>query len=291
VSLLERVLSCRRHDLAGLVPFEVAGVRYGHAQPAFAGALFALGGAFVKTPRGIALRDDLDAPSARTAAVAADLERLARAEVLTGWHGEHYPVVEAWGEPEAFRVERAAAAPLGVKAFGVHLNAWVRGPGEPRLWVATRSASRRHAPGKLDHLVAGGQPAGLTLEENLVKECGEEAGLPPELARRAVPTGTFAYVASLPEGLRDDTLFTYELELPEDFAPRNTDGEVESFRLVPASEVRERLRATDDFKWNVGPCVILFLLRHGVIGPDDPEHDALLRELDAPVGGKPRPAG
>lgn len=279
MSLLERILACRRHDFAGLVPFEVGGVRYGHAQPAFAGALFALGGAFVRTPRGIALRSDLETPAARTAAVAADLERLAKAEVLTGWHGERYPVVNAWGEPEAFRVERAAAAQLGVKAFGVHLNAWVGGAGEPRLWVAKRSATRTHAPGKLDHLVAGGQPAGLTLEENLVKECAEEAGLPPELARRAVPTGTFAYVASLPEGLRDDTLFTYELELPAEFQPQNTDGEVESFQLTPASEVRERLRTTDDFKWNVGPCVIGFLLRHGVIAPDDPEYVALRTEL------------
>jgi 8-oxo-dGTP pyrophosphatase MutT (NUDIX family) len=282
VSLLERILACRRHDLTGLLPFEVAGVRYGRVAPAFAETLLARKGAFVRTARGIALRPDLTTPATRTAAVEADLRALAERGDITGWHGEHYPVVTAWGEPEAFRVERAAAARLGVKAFGVHLNGWVRGAGEPRLWVAKRSGNRAHAPGKLDHLVAGGQPAGLTLEENLVKECAEEAGLPADLARRAVPAGTFAYLGSLPEGLRDDTLFTYDLELPADLRPRNVDGEVESFHLWPASEVRERVRTTDDFKWNVGPCVIGFLLRQGVIRPEDPEFEDLVRELGLP---------
>jgi 8-oxo-dGTP pyrophosphatase MutT (NUDIX family) len=279
VSLLERVLACRRHDLTGMLPFEIAGMRYGWTAPRFAEALLTRRGAFVKSPRGITLRAHLVEPAERTAAVEKDLRDLARLGLLTGWHGEHYPVVAAWGQPEAFRLERAAAEPLGVKAFGVHLNGWVKSASGPLLWVAQRSRTRHHAPGKLDHLVAGGQPAGLTLAENLAKECAEEAGLPQDLAARAVPAGTFSYVGSLPGGLRDDTLFTYDLELPADFRPRNVDGEVEAFHLWPAAEVRERLRTTDDFKWNVGPCVIGFLLRHGVIGASDPEYAALRREL------------
>ena len=33
------------------------------------------------------------------------------------------------------------------------------------------------APGQLDNLIAGGQPVGLTLEQNLIKEAYEEAGV------------------------------------------------------------------------------------------------------------------
>lgn len=279
MSLLAKVLACRRHDLAGLVPFEVEGVRLGWTAPAFARALTEHRGAFVATPRGLTLRPDLATAAARTEAVERDLRALAERGLVPGWRDEQYPVVSAWGRPEAFRVERAAASRLGTKAFGVHVNAWVRREPEPHLWVARRSRLRRHAPGKLDHLVAGGQPAGLSLAENLVKECAEEAGVPAALARRAVPAATFAYHCSLPDGFRDDTLFVYDLEVPPDFEPEAVDGEVESFALRPASWVRERLRTSDEFKFNVGPCILGWLLRHGVVGPDDPEHAALLAAL------------
>jgi 8-oxo-dGTP pyrophosphatase MutT (NUDIX family) len=279
VSLLEKVLACRRHDLSGLLPFEVAGVRYGWVAPAVAGLLVNQRGAFVRTGRTLALRSDLTTPSDRTREVEADLRALERAGLVRNWRGEQYRVVTAWDEPEAFRVERAAAPRLGTKAFGVHVNAWVRSPGGPLLWVAKRSATRAHAPGKLDHLVAGGQPAGLTLGQNLVKECAEEAGLPADLALRAVPAAPFRYLCSLPEGLRDDTLFVYDLEVPADFEPRAVDGESESFALRPSEWVRDTLRDTDEFKFNVGPCILGWLLRQGVVGPRDPEHAALVEAL------------
>jgi 8-oxo-dGTP pyrophosphatase MutT (NUDIX family) len=211
--------------------------------------------------------------------VEARLRALADQGRLGGWRGEPYAVVTRFAGPEALRVERAAAPWLGVRAFGVHVNAWVRGPRGPRLWVALRSRTKATHPGKLDHLVAGGQPAGLGLRENLAKEAMEEAGVPPGLAQRAVAVAPFRYRLLTPEGLRDDTLFVYDLELPAEFEPRALDGEVEQFRLVAADEVLGRLRASDDFKYNVGPCILGFLLRQGVLGPQDPERAALLAEL------------
>jgi hypothetical protein len=41
----------------------------------------------------------------------------------------------------------------------------------------------------LDNMVAGGQPLGIGLMENVIKECGEEAGIPEAIARRAIPIG------------------------------------------------------------------------------------------------------
>ena len=38
-------------------------------------------------------------------------------------------------------------------------------------------------------MVAGGQPHGLSPAENVLKECQEEAGVPLDLAKRALPTG------------------------------------------------------------------------------------------------------
>lgn len=42
-----------------------------------------------------------------------------------------------------------------------------------------------------------------------------------------------------------------------------TDGEVESFRLVPISEVANIIRTTSFFKTNCNVVIIDFLIRHG----------------------------
>lgn len=46
-------------------------------------------------------------------------------------------------------------------------------------------------------------------------ECQEEANVPPELARRAIPTGAVSYEAIYNGGLKRDVLFTFDLHLPQ----------------------------------------------------------------------------
>jgi thiamine pyrophosphokinase len=120
-------------------------------------------------------------------------------------------------------------------------------------------------PGKLDHIAAGGVPAGLSPYETLIKEAGEEAGIPPALAAQARPTATLAYRMRRPEGLRRDHLVCYDLDLPADFTPVATDGEVAGFELWPTARVMEAVRDTDDFKFNVNLALIDLFLRLGLI--------------------------
>jgi hypothetical protein len=134
-------------------------------------------------------------------------------------------------------------------------------------------------PGKLDHIVAGGVPAGLGLAETLVKEAGEEASIPPELAAAAVHVGAIGYAMERAEGLRRDWLHCYDLELPEDFIPEAADGEVEAFELWPLGRVVETVRDTDDFKFNVNLVLIDLFIRHGVI--TGAEAVSLRAELEA----------
>ncbi|KIY91613.1 Nudix hydrolase 20, partial [Monoraphidium neglectum] len=131
--------------------------------------------------------------------------------------------------------------------------------GGKRLWVARRSSTKQTWPGKLDHIVAGGQPFGLSCRENVVKECGEEASIPQELASQAVATGFVSYVSILPEGLKPDVLFTYDLKLPPDFVPKPQDGEVEEFMLWDLPKVADVIAHTDDYKPNCGVVVMDFL--------------------------------
>jgi len=59
----------------------------------------------------------------------------------------------------------------------------------------------------------------------------------------------------------------------------NTDGEVESFALWPIEEVLARVRAGEDFKFNVNLVVIDLAIRHGLIAPDDPDYQEIWQGL------------
>jgi hypothetical protein len=85
----------------------------------------------------------------------------------------------------------------------------------------------------------------------------------------------------VPRGLRDDVLFVYDLEMPDDFKPLNTDGEIVEFMLMEAREVLARVRDTDDFKFNVNLILIDFALRHGLLTAEDPDYLALVSGLRA----------
>lgn len=71
-----------------------------------------------------------------------------------------------------------------------------------------------------------GQPFGIGLMENVIKECEEEAGIPLSLAKKARPAGCISYATIEENGVKQDVLFVYDLLLPEDFLPQPNDGEV-----------------------------------------------------------------
>lgn len=188
---------------------------------------------------------------------------------LCRWRGELFDVRADTNASVLGQVDRGAMPVLGIEAVGVHVNGLVERADGPHLWIARRAADKALDPGKLDHIVAGGVPAGLTAEETLVKEAAEEAAIPAELARRAVRLGTIAYAMERAEGLRRDVLYCYDLTLPEDFRPHAADGEVESFALWPLPRVLAEVRETDEFKFNVNLVLIDLFLRRGLIeGPD-----------------------
>jgi len=77
-----------------------------------------------------------------------------------------------------------------------------------------------------------GSRTGLSLRENLAKEAEEEAGIPEHLIAAARPVGVIRYAKAIPHGVRRDTLYVFDLEVPQDFAPQNRDGEASDFRLM-----------------------------------------------------------
>jgi 8-oxo-dGTP pyrophosphatase MutT (NUDIX family) len=168
---------------------------------------------------------------------------------------------------------------LGLRSFGIHVNGFVREGDRLKLWVGKRARDKATAPGKLDHLIAGGQPLGLSLQDNLIKEAWEEAGMTAELARRARPVGLISYRTVFTDGQRDDVLFCYDIEVPADWRPEPQDDEVEHFELWPLEQAIERLQRTDDFKFNVGLVLVDFLMRHGYLPPSAPGYERIAHLL------------
>jgi 8-oxo-dGTP pyrophosphatase MutT (NUDIX family) len=194
------------------------------------------------------------------------------------WRNEAFDVRAVAGGPVLAVLDRGALPSFGVVSEGVHVNGLVRRAEGLHVWIARRSRTKHLDPGKLDHLVAGGIPAGLSPAQTLVKEAAEEAAVPEALAATARHVGIVRYAMERPEGLRRDRLHCYDLALPEDFAPRAVDGEVESFELWPVARVLEAVRHTDDFKFNVNLVLIDLFLREGLI--DRPAAEVLRAALE-----------
>ncbi|MES9853165.1 MAG: DUF4743 domain-containing protein [Candidatus Thiodiazotropha sp. L084R] len=205
--------------------------------------------------------------------------KLVDLKVMTHRHGERYPVTSSGRDSAIATIDRAAAAFFGLRAYGQHLNGFIRSKDGLKLWIARRASDRRIFPDHLDNMVAGGLPHNLTLTENLYKECQEEASVPSTLVDRAIPVGALTYCTETKVGLKPDTLYCYDLELPEEFIPHNSDGEVAEFTLMSVDEVAERVAITDEFKPNCNLVVIDFLVRHGIINPETPGYLELVHGL------------
>lgn len=271
-SLLRHVAACRTAVLpGGRLPFRLGPHRVGWLAPDMAERVVAEG---ARRDGGAIVLDD-------PAALPQLARRLADAGALR-WRDEAFDVRAAPDGPALAQIDRGAVPCFGVLSQGAHLNGLVRRAGETWLWVGRRAADRLMDPGKLDHLAAGGVTAGHTPDSTLLKEAGEEAGLSPDLLRDARQVATISYAMERPEGLRRDVLHCYDVDLPESFAPRPVDGEIESFELWPLRQVLDRVRRTDDFKFNVNLVLIDLFLREGVIDPA--EAHQLRAALDAPVG-------
>ena len=74
-------------------------------------------------------------------------------------------------------------------------------------------------------------------------------------------------------------MFCWDLELPEDFTPVNADSEISEFRLLPAADVMEIVDTTFDFKFNCNLVNIDFFIRHGILAPEHPDYEEILKGL------------
>ena len=279
MSYLRHIQKCNQYRADKFLPFIVAGLQVGEVKHSFADHLAEIAVTFRRDTDALYWLPPANDFATRNQLMAELTETLLATRLLPYCHGELYPVTTGDRDQPVFLMDRALAPYFGVRAFGQHMNGYIRRNGEIHMWIARRSLQKRHEPGKLDNMVAGGFPWGLSLQENLAKECWEEAGIPAELAAQALATGFIAYRCETEWGLKPDTMYCYDLELPDDFIPRCTDGEVEEFHLWPLEQVAQQVHDTENVKLNCNLVIIDFLIRHGYITEEHSEYADLMTGL------------
>ena len=187
---------------------------------------------------------------------------LAARGLLSKWRDELYEIGPPDGRPAAFALERAAVRFFGFAASAVHLNGLVRGSRGMQMWIATRSVDKAIDPGMYDNLMGGGIGRGLSVEQTLVKEAWEEAGIEAELASRAQRVGSLRVRREVPDGLHCETIHIYDLLLPPGFHPENQDGEVAQFRRCSLQQVAAELDGDAPYTVDAGIVALDCLCRH-----------------------------
>ena len=282
MSFGDHIRACNNFDPARAVPLLAGNERVGLLRRDNAEALRQFADVFAVEEHAVRLvaRYDVDTLSRIIDRV---VDVLVVEHRVPKWRNETFDVAPRWGAPPIFRLDRGAVPFFGTRAYGVHLNGYRRNGDDLYLWVGRRSPDKKVAPDKLDNLVAGGVGNGHGLDETLLKEGDEEASIPTSITKHALPVGAVSYRMETELGIRDDVLFVYDLEMPADFLPQNRDGEIVHFDLVPATLVIDRVRTSDDFKFNVNLVILDFALRHGLLRPDDPEYLDVATGLHRPL--------
>lgn len=279
MSYLEKIARCNRANLQRYLPLSLDGYAVGWVRREHVPVLTSwLQGDSEQLMR-LELNSEQGNVSSRNGLLADVVSRIHEEGIIRSPLGEMYPVCIPGRDEVIAVVDRTAASFFGIRCYGQHINGYVRKGGQLSMWLGRRAADRYIEAGKLDQIVAGGFPHGISLQENLIKECYEEAGIGLTLAGNARAVGTVSYFAESGIGLKPDTLFVYDLELPPDFQPVCTDGEVEAFHLLAIEEVAELVRETDDFKLNCNLVVIDFLVRHGLIQDSEPDYTDIVTGL------------
>ncbi len=184
-------------------------------------------------------------------------------------------------------INRSSAPFLGIDSVGVHLHCYVTRQQDlsnihdnnrhkiEGLWLARRAPNKSHHPNCWDPTVAGGQPAELSLLQNIIKEAYEEAGVPSEWItnNHSTPDVNFSdhshdpltITTSKSDGscMKRSFYYSFDLEVPSDWTPIPVDGEVSEFKLYSMNELEKELLFGDAVRPAMRAVLLDFMMRHG----------------------------
>lgn len=177
-----------------------------------------------------------------------------------------------------FSVKRSSIAFWGFRVYGVHLNGLTYDSKWLSMWVAKRNKNRS-AGGLNDHIVCGGQPSDLSIEENLHKEAEEEASIPIEFMKQVKNVGAVSCWVQTGRFLNRFTPFMFDIVLPHGFKPKNKDNSISEFNLIKLEDIANNPDILSGFKSSCYPVLISLLIRYSYIKADHPSYLSLCAML------------
>jgi len=275
---LDHIKECNNFTLENKILFTLDGKIVGYIRVDFIDYLLG-SGYFTLDKNSITLKSNFSTFESRSQSLDSFAKKAFEDGITDSYMNEPYGVIEAQNAKALCLADRSISTLLGLTSFGQHLNGYVKDGSSIKMWIGRRSFAKGYEAGKLDHLVAGGLPYGISLQENLEKECYEEAGMGRELASKAIATGIVSYKHEYELGGKQDIIYCYDLELPKSFIPKCIDGEVEEFYLMDIEEVAAIVKSSNEFKLNCNLVIIDFLVRHGFLDGEDSEYLQIVQGL------------
>ena len=277
MSYLDKIKALNSYKEEDKIPFIVDGVRVGQIKNEY--LELCLESVFKLKDGKLYFKDEYKDFNSRSKALDILANKLIEVNIISGLRDEKYALLNNFYSKPYALLDRSISTFISSLSFGQHLNGVVEKDDALYMWIGVRAKDKGYCGGMLDHLVAGGLPWGISLKENLAKECYEEAGISKELANKARATSIISYRYEYELGGKEDIIFCYDLKLSEDFKPVCTDGEVEEFILMPIEKVANIVKNQWRFKPNCDLVIIDFLVRWGYITPEDRDYIDIVKGL------------
>lgn len=158
-----------------------------------------------------------------------------------GWRDEALTVF-AKNQPIG-QMERTAFRALGLLTSAVHLNALTP---EGEIYLSRRAMTKLTDPGKWDTLVGGLVNAQDTIENALLRESFEEAGLTEsDLASRSPSRRLVRLYRQLPEGFQVEDIWEATAVIDDPSRLHNQDGEVSEIKAFSITELQELMQSQE----------------------------------------------
>jgi 8-oxo-dGTP pyrophosphatase MutT (NUDIX family) len=281
-SMIHARLAARCVPLSGpAIPFYVQDMPIGRVTKSVCDVLVRWPRYFTSERSRVDLAPGLSDAKSRTAALAEVANVLHAEGHVTGWCNEQVSIFDPDDQQVLFFLERTALPCFGLPLRSVHLTGTTAANGGS-MWLARRSMTKAVDPGLLDTLVGGAISARMSAFETLLKESWEEAGLAEDMVRSAAANGRVEVKRSVTVGWHHEVIEMYALDLPEDAVPKNMDGEVSEFLLIPLGQLPAMLAHSDDFTVEASYIIASHLMRDGFIDA----HEKGASELRAFITGE-----
>jgi len=257
MSFIQRLKDCNTHKELNFFKFFINNYHVGFIKKKNLNIINKFPDIFLIEKNKILLKKKINNFKKRTYAINRVFNFLVKEKIISSKHREYFPVFKSFKLKPLLKVQRLIGPFFGFQFFGVHLNGFLKKKDKYFMWIGRRSLNGNF-PNDLDQIAAGGLPFNVTIKKNLIKESYEEANINKKLILKSKYLGTISYRVETHFGVSRYILFCYNLELPEDFTPKNNDGEVIKFYLWPIEKILKIIKESRKFKFDCALVILLF---------------------------------